>query len=62
MTKLEEGILVKISEKEYELVKVYYKGKLLERENYPESYKLISVPKELGRFMLFRFILENDDE
>lgn len=57
LTKLEKGIIVNISKEEFEKLK-NEKG-FLSKENYPKSYQEIALGNEVGRFLLFRFLLEN---
>jgi hypothetical protein len=55
LTKLEKGIKVSISNDQLELLK-NEKG-FLSYENYPDEYKKIAEYGEVGRFMLFRFLM-----
>lgn len=54
LTDLEKGIFVKIDPIQLEFLK--NKQGFLEKENYPEFYKEISIENEVGRFLFFRFI------
>lgn len=53
MTELEKGILVHITEDEFEKLKD--KKGFLSYENYPDRYKEIAEYGEVGRFLFFRF-------
>ena len=52
-TKLKRGIKVKIDPLEFEELKKELG--FLPSEHYPDFYKEISDPNELGRFLIFRF-------
>jgi len=56
LTKLEEGIWVEISPSELEKLKKERTG-FLDCECYPDQYKEIMEPGEIGRFLIFRFKL-----
>lgn len=56
LTFLQEGIKVKIDNENFEKLK-NYKG-FLSRKNYFDSYEEISLKNEVGRFLVFRFMLE----
>lgn len=53
MTKLERGIILFISDKEFE--KLENDKKFLSYSAYPEEYKKIAIYSELGRMFIFRF-------
>ena len=55
-TELERGIVVHIDSEE--LVRLKTKKGFLDYENYPDEYKEISKYGEVGRFLIFRFILK----
>lgn len=57
LTKLEEGIWVKIKSQELEKLKEIHIG-FLSRNAYPDFYEEIANENEIGRFQIFRFILE----
>lgn len=59
MTDLEKGILVSIDPFEFKTLE--NKKGYLSFENYPDEYKKISLPDEVGRFLFFRFILRVKD-
>jgi hypothetical protein len=54
LTDLEKGIFCYIDAIQLELLRE--KKGFLERENYPDFYKEISVENEVGRFLFFRFM------
>jgi hypothetical protein len=56
LTELEKGIVVYIDSEELERLKT--KKGFLEYTNYPDEYKEISKYAEVGRFLIFRFILK----
>jgi hypothetical protein len=59
MSTLEEGIIVNITKEEAEKLYKHFANKgFLSLEAYPDSYKDIALPNEIGRFMLFRFLLQ----
>lgn len=59
LTELEKGILVYISQENLEKVKKYYGSSgFLPTEYYPEQYKEFLLENEVGRFLMFRFILK----
>lgn len=63
MTKLEKGILVKIDSENFSILRDLYEGKgFLSFSAYPESYREISYPDEVGRLQMFRFVLEKDSK
>lgn len=55
-TELEKGIIVKIDPIQLEILKK--KSGFLNYENYFDSFKEIAIPGEVGRFLIFRFVLE----
>ena len=58
MTELDEGITVFISQSELDRLKKR-KG-FLEIENYPDFWKYTLKENEVGRFLIFRFIMINN--
>lgn len=58
LTKLEKGIFVSISPSEFKKLKD--EMGFLSRTYYPEQYEKISEKDEIGRFLIFRFKLDNN--
>jgi hypothetical protein len=60
LTKLEKGIKVFIKQEEYKWIEEVLKKGWLSYENYPDTYKEIALPDEVGRFLVFRFIIAKE--
>jgi hypothetical protein len=55
-TELQKGIFVTINL--YELEKLEVKDGYLPRDAYPDKYKEIALENEIGRFLFFRFLID----
>lgn len=64
LTKLEKGILVEISDEQLKvLLDIYGNAKgYLEYDAYPDEYKKIAFPNEVGRFLYFRILKKNEEK
>lgn len=56
LTDLERGIFVYINPTQLSLLK--NKQGFIDKENYPDKYKEISLQNEVGRYLFFRFLVE----
>lgn len=57
ITRHQRGIIVKISEDEFNYLKEHYQG-FLPIDSYPEYFSFLNQEGELGRFLNFRLFKE----